>query len=384
MEPIQLSGRQITGLAKISPRHAAEFKAIVNEVEKYGDKEIILNLADLDATNLWRREDEYYDLVSKPNLTVIVDEATAASLMTYSYVTDIKIRYETAELVIEPEVEDPKIDEYATEFVKVAKSTKNAILWELKATGRYDISTVGATSLGVSRTIERLCEKVVADPTKKGLAVDFSEINFEGGSDLAVGDTIIDCKKKHSIPIKILGNTSIKDYVHVQGNIKLNSKSKIQFYKYLEPGTVLKLSTYPSNIKSDVLGRKGSGNVIATKIVIYRGIEEVEGEWSVNFDEIPTQKLYLPDDLRLMNEEPVLCDTVLPRCRPLKDLGIHGLCSGTKGNLGPLTKSVTYNVNIGEELVEIDEIGFVLRGLENLGVEYNKELLELGRVLPVR
>jgi hypothetical protein len=60
-----------------------------------------------------------------------------------------------------------------------------------------------------------------------------------------------------------------------------------------------------------------------------------------------------------------------------------GVCSGSHGHFGPVSREQKYGVNDGHgNIIEIDEIELVARGLRNLGVEFDAELLSLGRILP--
>ena len=65
------------------------------------------------------------------------------------------------------------------------------------------------------------------------------------------------------------------------------------------PNTVLRLNSYPSSARSDIAGRKGGRKVIGAVIVIYKGLE---GETHSTM-KIPTEQLFLPEDLPLLGEQ---------------------------------------------------------------------------------
>jgi len=388
---IELSGRDIVGASKITERQAKEFKMLVAAVDECGEAKVRLNLTDLDATSLWKRQTDYYAFISRPNLTVIVDPETAATIRSYAQLTNTKINYEVRELEVKPVEEDPIIEEKGTLYATHAKDVdvytlpdgtklKNCTVLDIGEFGMDTLSSIGNSALYVVRAMEKVAKQTYEK--NRRLVVDFSGIDiFEGGSDLVVADALVDARRNHrGISIKVLGeDRGIAEYVLVGGRVKLDTTSKLRFYNMLRPNTVLRLNTYPSSARSDIAGRKGGGTVSGVVIVIFKG---VSGEY-VLYDEIPTQQLFLPKDLPLLGEVDPLGDTRVPRKRKVTELGIYGVCSGSNGHFGPVSKKVKYSVNDGNgNLVEMLEPEFVARGLDALGFEYDKELLALGRVLP--
>lgn len=387
---IELSGREIVGLSKITDRQAAEFKKLVDAVEECGEKKVRLNLTDLDATTLWRRERDYYDLISKPNLTVIVDPETAATIRSYALLTNTKINFEVRELEVVPEEEDPRIQARGQEYAKYAKSVpryiqpngkalKDCLVLSVADTDMDTLSSIGISGLSVGRAFEILAKQ--AHTNNQRLIIDFTDIGFEGGCDIVLADTLVECKNKNKgLIIKVFGEESgIDEYVAVNGRVKLSATSKARFFNMLRPNTVFRLNSYPSASRSDIAGRKGSGKVTGAVIVVYQGLE---GDDAIYY-EIPTEQLFLSEDLPLLGEQPPLGDKFIPRRRDIVELGILGLCSGSHGHFGPVSKEQKFGVNDGNgNLVEITEIEFVARGLKALGVKFDAELLRLGRVLP--
>lgn len=387
---IELSGREIVGLSKITDRQAAEFKKLVDAVEACGTKKVKLNLTDLDATTLWRRERDYYDLIAKPNLTVIVDPETAATIRSYALLTNTKINFEVRELEVVPEEEDPRINERGREYAKYAKSVARYIQPNGKAlkdclvlsVADFDIDTlssIGISGLSVGRAFEIAAKQAHANNQR--LVIDFTDIGFEGGCDIVLADTLVECKTKNKgLVIKVFGEESgIDEYVTVNGRVKLSAASKTRFFNMLRPNTVFRLNSYPSASRSDIAGRKGSGRVTGAVIVVYQGLD---GEDAIYY-EIPTEQLFLAEDLPLLGEQPPMGDKFIPRRRNIVELGIIGLCSGSHGHFGPVSKDQKFGVNDGNgNLKEITEIEFVERGLKALGVKFDVELLRLGRVLP--
>jgi len=388
---IELSGREIVGASKITDRQATEFKRIVDAVEACGDQKVRLNLTDLDATTLWKREKDYYALISKPNLTVIVDPETAATIRSYALLTGTKINFEVRELEVVPEEEDPRIEERGRKYATLAKSVerytnpitgktlKNCLVLSVADFGIDTLSSIGISGLSVGRAFEIAAKQAHANQQK--LVVDFTDIGFEGGCDIVLADTLVQCKSKNKgLVVKVFGEESgIDEYVSVNGRVKLSATSKVRFFNMLRPNTVFRLNSYPSSARSDIAGRKGGGKVIGAVIVIYKGLE---GEDALYY-EIPTEQLFLPEDLPLLGEQPPMGDKFIPRRRNIAELGILGVCSGSHGHFGPVSREQKYGVNDGHgNIIEIDEIEFVARGLRNLGVEFDAELLSLGRILP--
>lgn len=388
---IELSGREIVGASKITDRQAAEFKRLVEAVESYGEQQVRLNLTDLDATTLWRREKDYYALISKPNLTVVVDPETAATIRSYALLTGTKINFEVRELEVVPEEEDPRIDERGKKLATTVKAVdrythpntgktlKNCLVLSVADYGIDTLSSIGISALAVGRAIEIVAKQAFANQQR--LIVDFTDVGFEGGSDTALADVIVRCKSQHKgLMVKVVGEGSgIDEYVSVNGRVKLSAQSKVRFFKMLRADTVLRLNSYPSSARSDIAGRKGGGRITGAVIAIYK---KLDGEDAIYF-EIPTEQLFLPEDYPLLGVQPPTGDKFIPRRRNIAELGIQGVCSGSHGHFGALMREQKYSVNDGyDNLVEIGEIEFVARGLRNLGVDHDAELLNLGRILP--
>ena len=387
---IELSGREIVGSSKITDRQAAEFKKLVDAVESHGDKEVRLDLTDLDATTLWRRENDYYDFIAKPNLTVIVDPDTAATIRSYAMLMGIKVKYEVRELEVVPEEEDPRIEERGRKYAKLVKRVpkytlpngkflRDCLVLSVADTDMDTLSSIGISGLSVGRAFEIIAKE--AYETKQKFIVDLTDIGFEGGCDIVLADTLVECKRRHKgVVIKVYGEESgIDEYVAVNGRVKLSPTSKTRFFNMLRPNTVLRLNSYPSAARSDIAGRKGGGSVNGAVVVIYQGLDGNDAIYL----EIPTQQMYLSEDLPLIGEETPMGDKYIPRRRDITELGIKGLCSGSHGHLSEISKEQKYGVNDGNgNLIEIIETEFVARGLKALGIPFDAELLELGRILP--
>jgi len=388
---IELSGRDIVGASRITDRQAKEFNALVAAVVACGDNPVRLNLTDLDATTLWKRENDYYEFVARPNLTVIVDPETAATLRSYSQLTNTKINFEVQELAIIPEKEDSRIAEKGNAYAKKAQvvseyvlpdglRVKDCIVFKVIDCGMDTLSSIGISVQCVERALEIVAQQAYRN--NKKLIVDFTDIVFEGGSDTVLAYALVNCKRNNTgLVVKVIGEEKgIAEYVLVNGRVKLKAISKIRCFNMLRPNTVLRLNSYPSSARSDIAGRKGCGKVSGAVLVIYKGLQDQ----IAIYDEIPTQQLFLPEDLALLGEVDQMGDKRIPRKRDIIELGIYGVCSGSHGHFGPVDKKCKYNVNDGSgNLIEINEVDFVDRGLSYLGFEYDKELLKLGRILPL-
>ena len=80
---IELSGKQITGLEKLTERHTAEFDKIVQAVENCKTAPVRLDLSDLDISGLWRKKEFFNELALRPNLTLIIDPEMADMIKPY-------------------------------------------------------------------------------------------------------------------------------------------------------------------------------------------------------------------------------------------------------------------------------------------------------------
>lgn len=387
---IELSGREIVGAARITERQATEFKKLVAAVDACGDAQVRLNLTDLDATNLWKRESDYYSFIARPNLTVIVDPETAATIRSYAQLTNTKINFEVRELDVVPDVEDPSIAIYGQQYADMAKPMEvytfpdGRMLKECLVVNVIDfdmeiLSSIGLSGLYVERAFELAARRTASENRK--LVVDFTGVEFEGGCDEVLAQALVRCKREHKgLSVHVVGEErGIDEYVRVNGRVKLSQRLKLPYFNMLRPGTVMRLNTYPTTARADIAGRKGGGRISGVVLVIFRGM----GGMDALYDEIPTHQLYLPQDLEVLGEVDQMGDKKIPRKRDIKDLGIYGVCSGAQAHLGPVDRKEKYNVNDGNgSVTEIPEHVFVARGLDYLGIPYDKELLAMGRLLP--
>ena len=391
----ELSGRQIAGIAKITERHAAEFNALVQAVDACGDEDVRLDLTDLDATSLWKRDD-FVKLAVRPNLTLILDPETAKILKSYLIVIGASAKFEERVQEVVPDEEDPRIQEAGSKFAEkayvITKKGEKVYLNEFKdktlpqnTIVKFDLrdmefetlSSIGFTGQYARRAIEIIAQ-VASEKTCK-LEIDFSDMIFEGGCDIVLADCLVDCRKAYNnIPVSIVGDDGIAEYVRVSGSVKLSAENKVRFFKLLAKGTVLRLCTYRSALRSDIAGRKGAGQLAHVALVIFRGLDELD----VVYEEIPTQKLYLPQDLDAVGESENTGDIRIPRRRAIAELGIHRKCTGSHGHFGPVDAKEMYEVT-GDDgnRVQLNEVEFVMRGFDALGLAYNKELLAAGKIL---
>jgi hypothetical protein len=191
----------------------------------------------------------------------------------------------------------------------------------------------------------------------------------------------VESKKKYKLTIRVRGDEGIAEYVRVAGNIKLSAELKVRFFKYLKPGTLMRLNSYKSALRSDIAGRKGAGEIVGAALVIYKGLDGLDAL----YEEIPTTGLYLPCDWELIGEDPHTGDVMIPRRRNIAELGIYGMCTGTHGHFGVVDKNATYQTNDGNgNLVAMPEDEFAARGLAMRGIVYDEKLLKLRRIIPPR
>lgn len=393
-EMIELSGRKITGVARMSERNATEFKALVAAVDACEGQPVRLDLTDLNVTTLWRR-DAFFELALRSNLTLILDPETASVLNSYLTVTGGKAKYEVKELEVVPEKEDPELQERGMVYAAAAfVQTKTAkipldkcealdveqgdfICFDIRDTGLDMVSSIGLSGQCIRRAIEIITEKAAKLSLK--LLVDFTDIYFEGGCDIVLADALVECRKLYKIPMKVVGDEGIAEYVKVAGNVRLPAEAKVRYFKRILPNTVLRLNTYRVSFRSDIAGRKGSGVLAGASIVLFRGVEGTDAL----YDEIPTQRLYLPEDLEILGETQNIGDIRIPRRRSLLELGMQNICTGSHGHFGTVAKDEVYQISDGKGGIrEVSESFFVARGLEALGLSFNKELLMDGRILP--
>jgi hypothetical protein len=192
-------------------------------------------------------------------------------------------------------------------------------------------------------------------------------------------DALVAARKQYKLKISVVGDEGIAEYVRVSGNVKLPGEKKLRFFKRLVPGTVLRLNTYRRAQRADIAGRKGDGVISSEAIVLFRGLDGAE----ILFDEIPARNFYLPEDLAAAGESDSQSgDICLPRRRDISELGIYGVCSGSHGHLSALSRTDAYPVSVNGAVVEMPEFEFVARGLRNLGIDFNGELLAQGRIFP--